>query len=102
VDGVSIAYSQCLGSPIALGRVDLFGSSAPECTEIRIVPDPGAYSGKIEVIDCAGNRVFGDGGYGAVNPNSECLCGAVAIHETTWGGIKALYLPGSDRTGGRD
>jgi hypothetical protein len=102
VDGASIAYGQCLVAPIALGSVSLFGSGAPECTEIRIVPDPEALSGNIEVVDCADNRVFADGGYGVVNPNLNCLCGDVAVRETTWGGIKAMYVPKSEQKRGRD
>ncbi len=94
VTGVSIAYHACLTSPIHLGVVSFLGTSAPPCTEIRIVPDPIVAEGQIWSVDCEPipltQKHSVPGGKAIVNGNSSCSC-SVPIEEKTWGGIKALY-----------
>jgi len=93
VQGISIAYGYCLVEPTYLGKALFFGSVASPCTIIRVVPDPLALSGMIEVVGCATNKLFASGYYGVVNPDAYCDCdgGLVPVQKTTWGGIKAMY-----------
>ena len=90
--GVSVAYGGCYTAPIALGTINFFGTSAPACSMISIVADPGALSGAIEAVDCDEFKVFPTGGAGIVNPDGsqDCDC-STPVQETTWGGVKALY-----------
>jgi hypothetical protein len=88
--GASVAYEDCLDGPIHLVTVNFWGTSAPSCTYIRIVPDPLAVTGEIEAVDCDYNRIFPTGGRAIVNVNDNCRC-CVPVEETTWGGVKALY-----------
>lgn len=93
IQGVSVAYGHCLTAPTYLGRALFFGSAAPPCSIIRVVPDPLAISGQIEVVGCAANKLYGSGYIGVVNPDVYCSCdaGNVPVQKTTWGGIKAMY-----------
>jgi hypothetical protein len=95
ITGVAIGYGACWAAPIYLGQANFFGSNAPACSFIRIVPDPDALSGQIEGVDCAvpANRTYPTGGYGRVNPDVTCPCGPVPVQHTTWGAIKAMYEP---------
>jgi hypothetical protein len=90
-EGVSISYQNCLTGSIYLGVALFLGSSTPACTEISVVPDPTALSGKIEAVDCTYDvRMFPGGGVAVVNADQTCQC-TVPAAETTWGGIKELY-----------
>jgi hypothetical protein len=91
ISGVSLGYGACLTSPILLGTINFYGSVAPLCSRIRIVADPAAPTGQIEVASCAANKLIASGGYGRVNPDATCYCGTIAVKECTWGYIKALY-----------
>lgn len=91
--GVAIAYEGCLQFMIHLGTVHFLGSSAPQCTYVRIVGDPMSMSGEIEAVDCSTMPVimYPRGGEAIVNPDPElCWC-LVPAHETSWGRVKALY-----------
>ena len=90
--GVSVAYGGCFSGNIALGLVNFFGSFAPACTLVEIVADPLAPSGFIEGVDCAlpAVKFFPTGGSAVVNNDGSCDCN-VPVHDTTWGGVKALY-----------
>jgi hypothetical protein len=90
VDGVTIEYGSCRTSSIYLGQIHFQGTSAPDCSHVGIVPDPGAVSGKIEAVDCNDNPMYPTGGQAIVNPTPDCQC-TVPVEETTWGEIKALY-----------
>jgi hypothetical protein len=93
IAGVSVAYGGCFAGTISLGLVNFFGSVAPSCTLISIVPDPAAPSGNIEAVDCAlpdPGKMFPTGGSAIVNADGSCDC-SVPVQDTTWGGVKALY-----------
>ncbi len=92
IAGVSVAYGGCFSGAIALGVVNFFGSVAPTCTLISIVPDPSAPSGEIEGVDCEepANKMFPTGGSATVNSDGSCDC-SIPVQDTTWGGVKALY-----------
>jgi hypothetical protein len=58
-----------------------------------VVPDPNASSGRIEVVDCVGALLYGNGLVTSVNGNATCMCGSVRVEQSTWGRVKALYAP---------
>ena len=95
ISGVSVAYMVCQGqnNDIYLGSAT-FGTVTPAgvCEMLSIIPDPGAPSGLVEIIDCTATKyTIPVGGVGRVNSDGSCQCEIVPVQETTWGGIKALY-----------
>jgi hypothetical protein len=89
IGGVSIAYGGCRPAPTYLGSASFFGTGSTVCRQIRIVPDPAAPSGQIEVVDCVFTKVFGQGGVGHVT----CEDVGIPVQHTTWGRIKSMYAP---------
>jgi hypothetical protein len=93
--GVAIGYGGCQAAPTYLGVANFFGTAAPACKVLYIEPDPAVPSGEIEVVGCSQNKMYAQGYYGVVNPNSYCSCdgsgGTTPVQETTWGKIKAMY-----------
>ena len=97
VAGVSLGYGSCQGqvADIHLGTVNFFTNTASAvCDLISIIPHPGAPTGLVEMVDCSLpspiKYTLTKGGQGRVNNDGSCSC-TVAVEETTWGGIKALY-----------
>jgi hypothetical protein len=93
--GVAIGYGVCFPSPNAILGIQFFtmGATFP-CCPYPVLPDPNAVSGSIEVVDCLNNLITGvPSGTGMVNGNpNDCLCdGVIAVEESTWGKVKALY-----------
>jgi hypothetical protein len=93
--GISVAYGACLNNPqILMVTVNFFYSpgAAPACGIFRIVGnDVHSQTSDIEIVDCSSNRlILAEAGHARVNPDAGCTCN-VPTHETTWGGIKALY-----------
>lgn len=91
---IDVGYSTCLVSPIHIGRMNFYsaGTGGP-CCEYPVLPSTG-YPTAVSV-DCAvpfGNLVAIGGGSVMINENSNCLCDPpLAVEETTWGRVKALY-----------
>ncbi len=91
INGVSVGYGYCLASPTYLGMVNFYTVGSTACRQLQIVPDPGALSGNIEVVNCAFDKLAAVGGVGHVN------CGVgIPVRQTTWGQIKAMYAPDDD------
>ena len=92
-NGVTVSYGSCVSSPIHVLSIPYFsvGLGAPPCCLYPVLPDPGAASGQIEVVDCEGATVLAEGLVSTVNGNATCPCGIVPTASTTWGQIKALY-----------
>ena len=95
--GISIAYGTCQTGNTLILTVNFFGSgTSATCSLMSIVPDPGALSGLVEIVDClpepiGPNKVtIEKGGQARVNPDGTCNC-TVPVQETTWGGINSLY-----------
>jgi len=88
--GVSIAYGGCKTGTFLLLQINYLGQGATApCELITVVRDP--IKPGIQYIDCDENLIIvPQAGQARVNPDISCLC-AVPVHETTWGGIKALY-----------
>lgn len=101
--GGAISYGACLASPNHIATINLFTLGInPPCVFIEVVPDPGASSGNIDVVDCANNLLIGQGHNMVVNPDGTCIpscvigppadCNApIPVRESTWGRVKALY-----------
>ncbi|UCH84194.1 MAG: hypothetical protein JSW50_00455, partial [Candidatus Latescibacterota bacterium] len=95
--GVAIGYGTCLESPVHPLTINYFVQSPPteSCCYYPVLPDPHVPSGEIEVVDCNNELVYAEGGVAVLYPTSNCLCegGVVAVEESTWGRVKALYAP---------
>jgi len=97
--GIALTYGACMGGPVNILNV-LYSAAGPApCSTIEVVPDPDALTGQIEGVDCALNKNFPNGAHLTFNGDSSCPCGTIVRTEaTTWGGVKALYLPeGEDK-----
>jgi hypothetical protein len=94
--GISIAYGSCFTGDFLILTVNFLGTgTSPACSYISIVPDPASPSGNIEIVDCQlpspQKWQYARLGQGIVNGDATCICNYLPVHETTWGGIKALY-----------
>jgi hypothetical protein len=93
--GVSFAYEQCkTGTFLLLTVTYSLGGPTPACELMTIVGDPNQTTGGVEFSDCEPfpNRTsWEQAGQARVNPDLTCMC-SVPVEETTWGGIKALYV----------
>ncbi len=94
--GVTVRYDQCiLNSPIHVLTIVVFGGGTPPCCFYRVLPNPIAASGRIELVDCEARVLFVNGGEGIIHPNTTCQCdvptGIPDDPHTTWGRVKALY-----------
>lgn len=120
-EGICFEYLECLASDILLVTINYFTMGmSPTCSRLRVVPDISAPSGKIEMMDCAGNVLEAGGDEFVVNPDGSCycdmmcldaglpcagvksnllrtgqksdgLCPASPVESKSWGHIKALY-----------
>jgi len=96
--GIEVAFPTCQSSDLYFMKVSDFGQgTSPQCSYFSIVPHPGSeIGGQVITVDC--NNPFGNihaipGGQAIINPGPppvQCDCN-VAVSETTWGSIKALY-----------
>jgi hypothetical protein len=96
IGGISIGYGQCIvGDNLIMSANFLGDGLSPACSFITILPDPAAPTGNIEIVDCQSpfpaKWEFAQLGQGIVNGDGSCDCTYLPVHETTWGGIKALY-----------
>ena len=91
--GKSIGYGSCLTGTLHILTIVYFAQGLSEpCCLYPVLPDPNVPSGEIEIGDCDYNTVFGVGLVTTINGDPTCPCGyPVAVEETTWGGVKALY-----------
>ncbi len=101
--GISLGYGACMSAPTHLGFANFFGSAAPNCARIQVVPDPGSLTGEIEAVDCtlpSPIKYFPEGGVSLVNTDENCGCywywppWPTPVETTTWGQVKALYRGG--------
>jgi hypothetical protein len=90
--GVSIGYGSCQSAAVVIITINFFGSGTnPACGRFDMVPDPFAPSGTIQITNCDfGDVNVANGGSAIVNPNGTCQCN-IAVNQSTWGGVKALY-----------
>ena len=73
--GVAVCYAACVTSPYHIGTIAYFAfATSPPCSELRVVPDPNALSGTIEVFDCSVTKLVGSGGVLHVNGDGSCNC----------------------------
>jgi hypothetical protein len=95
-DGIDIAYGQCALDAQLVATITFQGHGTSEpCSYLEIVPHPENWLGAIEVMSCSfETRPAPTLGRLWVNPDGEACspwCATVPTHETTWGGVKALY-----------
>jgi hypothetical protein len=83
--GVTIAYAQCAATDIILVRLTYFlvGTSLP-CSGLSVVPHPDGPGNML----CLGCNMFE---VPCAPPGSLRVNCTVAVEESTWGGVKALY-----------
>jgi hypothetical protein len=93
--GVSFSYEQCKTGTFLLLTVSYFGiAPTATCGLMTIIGDPNSTTGGVEIVDCApfpGRTSWEQAGQARLNPDVTCMC-SVPVEETTWGGIKALYV----------
>jgi len=93
--GLSASYGGCLPSDILIVTINFFCSGiSPACSYLEVVPDLGAPTGTIEVVDCAFVKLVGGGSILYANPDVSCDgdCGEIVpTKESNWGQIKSLY-----------
>ncbi len=88
--GVSVAYGQCLSSPIHVLSINFFTQGlTSKCCGFPLLPDPNTRSGDVEAVDCSNDLLVARGLYGRVNRDGSCPCDQDI--EATWGGVKAVY-----------
>jgi len=94
--GITITYVGCKTTfPLLLGTLSMFGLGAStSCHWVRPAPDPGAESGKVEIVDCVLVKHPVDYVLTAWIANagveSGCPC-SVGTEPTSWSKIKSLY-----------
>ena len=99
--GVAVDYGMCVGfssTPFHVLTINfIVTSQTPDCC----VWGPIAFGGQgtvINVTDCDGNVVEGQGVANVVNPSGICMCEfgdqcvPLAVERSTWGAIKSLYV----------
>lgn len=92
--GVAVGYGACHDWPIHVLSIRYVTSGLSEtCCMYPVIPAANASSGRIEVVDCANELMFGHGLVSSVNAVGGCICGSVKVEESTWGRVKALYAP---------
>lgn len=95
--GVVVTYGACYATDVLVITMQyLCQGTADPCATTRVVPDPAAPSGTIEVMDCASpsNTLVGNGSILNWNDTGSCNpgCGQIIpVEDTSWGEIKALY-----------
>jgi hypothetical protein len=90
---VSIAYGGCVTGDFLIATATYFGTgTSPACSFINFSPAPTSpLPGQVASVACDLETLnVVPTGQANINPNGTCQCD-VAVSETTWGGIKALY-----------
>ena len=93
--GLSASYGGCLASDILIATINYFCmGTSPTCANLRVVPDPAAPTGQIEVVDCAFQKRTGFGFPFYINEDFTCrslqMC-QIPTKNTSWGEVKVLY-----------
>jgi hypothetical protein len=91
--GAVVTYVGCKEVPYLVARIDFYPvTQSPTCTRVRVVPDPNAASGSVELIDCSYTVHQGSGGTLVINPNNspDCTC-LIRSEAGSWGRVKGLY-----------
>lgn len=75
LSGLSASYGGCRPSPILITTINYFCLVAPPtCASLRVVPDPAAPTGTIEVVNCSFVKLEGRGRVMYANPDGRCDC----------------------------
>jgi hypothetical protein len=102
--GVSVAYGTCVDPPVRMLDVHYWGLGVSDvCSKLTTIEDPNSVHNEdlIQVVVCDGSdgySIFVPGGHAVINPDESCECDAetggipTPVAQTTWGGIKAMYV----------
>ena len=96
LQGRSVGYGGCFGSPILVGTLAYFcqALTGPCCIQGVIAH---SITGVVSAVDCNSNPLTPTCSVAYWNPNAGCTCNVgnggctVAVHTTTWGQIKSMY-----------
>ena len=88
--GITIGYMTCKTGSFHVMTAVYQLTSVGTCCHWSVVADPNLPSGKIEIPDCDFNLTYGTAGQGIFGTNPTCCWDPV--EDTTWGGVKALYV----------
>lgn len=93
--GLTVTFIGCKNLPIYLGSMTFEASGSEPCCYYDILPGLPATVNQLRIIDCDGDPVVIPAVGVTINPDAGCPCGSselpVAVEETTWGRVKALY-----------
>jgi len=93
--GLSIGYGECRPLPLYVGHIDFLApGGTPACCELAVTHPTSwtYYTEPVLATDCDFREWRGTGGRVVINANRTCLCEQpLAVHESTWGRVKALY-----------
>lgn len=92
--GLAITFTQCLDSPIYLGKMGFTTTGTSPCCYYEAYPVE--FEGMLGIVDCSlVKREVPFQGV-TIDPDDSCACTAgtetpTATETTTWGRVKALY-----------
>jgi hypothetical protein len=93
----TIAWTDCFDLPFYVGKMNFFGvgTGEPCCQYPVLAATMSEIPGSVVGLDCQqpfGNKVAVGAGSATINETEDCLCNPpLAVEETTWGRVKALY-----------
>ncbi len=89
--GTSVGYGSCAVGARHVMTINYFtNGQTPPCCYYPVLPDPYAVPLAILTADCSNQLRTATGGTGIIKSGPSCQCG-VAVEESTWGQVKALY-----------
>jgi hypothetical protein len=93
-DGVYIQYGSCVTGTFAICRLDFFnatGQPVPGCYQLTVENHP--FEDAVLAYDCSGTPMnVGSGAFFTFDIGGKpCFDCDIAVEETTWGAVKALY-----------
>jgi len=95
--GITVTYVGCKPLPYLIGTIPYFyygtPGADPVCTySLLVEADPGAETGQVESVDCAGVKQVAVGGTLTFwGDPVDCPCQLVSTQESSWSKIKSLY-----------
>jgi hypothetical protein len=91
--GVWVPFGQCLSGTTHVQTINVFVQGTSEvCCLYSVLPHPD--EGDVVIQDCLSAVVPVIGEVSVVNSDPSCFCGgAIPVEATTWGAVKAQYMP---------
>jgi hypothetical protein len=92
--GLTIAFGECRSLPLYLGAINFFGVAGASCCEFPVTHATAwdDHTTPALGVDCTFLGWEASGGRVIVNADASCPCQQpLAIEQSTWGAVKALY-----------